>query len=49
MDAHIYKDELGTKVDIESIPADMAELAAEYRETALEPCRTGRRSDGQIS
>ncbi len=36
MDAHIYEDELGTKVEIKPIPEDMAELAAEYRERLLE-------------
>ena len=36
MDAHIYEDELGTKVRIDEIPADMKDLADEYRMKLLE-------------
>ena len=36
MKAHIYEDELGTKVRIDEIPADMQDLADEYRMKLLE-------------
>ena len=36
MNAHIYEDELGTKVRIDEIPADMKDLADEYRMKLLE-------------
>lgn len=36
MKAMIYKDELGEKIDIVDIPADMMELAEEYREKLIE-------------
>ena len=36
MNAHIYEDELGTKVRIDEIPADMKDLAEEYRMKLLE-------------
>ena len=36
MKAMIYKDDLGEKVDIVDIPADMMELAEEYREKLIE-------------
>jgi elongation factor G len=36
MKAMIYKDELGEKIDIIDIPADMMELAEEYREKLIE-------------
>ena len=36
MNARIYKDDLGKDIEIEEIPADMAALAAEYREKLLE-------------
>ena len=34
--AEIYKDDMGTVVDIIDIPEDMAELAKEYRDTLIE-------------
>ena len=36
MNARIYKDDLGEKIEITEIPADMLELAEEYREKLLE-------------
>ena len=36
MKAEVYEDELGTKIDEESIPEDMLELAEEWREKMLE-------------
>ena len=36
MNAHIYEDELGTQVRIDEIPADMKDLADEYRMKLLE-------------
>ncbi len=36
MNARIYKDDLGEEIEITSIPADMQELAAEYREKLIE-------------
>ena len=36
MKAHIYEDELGTKVRVDEIPADMQDLADEYRMKLLE-------------
>ena len=36
MNAHMYEDELGTKVSITDIPEDYKELAAEYREKLIE-------------
>ena len=36
MNARIYKDDLGEEIEITSIPADMEELAAEYREKLIE-------------
>ncbi len=36
MKAHIYEDELGTKVRVDEIPADMKDLADEYRMKLLE-------------
>lgn len=36
MNARIYKDDLGEKIEITSIPADMEEIAMEYRERLIE-------------
>ncbi len=36
MKAHIYKDELGMVVEVTDIPAEMADMAAEYRDKLLE-------------
>ena len=36
MNAHIYEDELGTKVSVTDIPDDYKELASEYREKLIE-------------
>ena len=36
MNARIYKDDLGEEIEITSIPADMQELAEEYREKLIE-------------
>ena len=36
MNARIYKDDLGEKIEIKEIPSDMLELAEEYREKLLE-------------
>lgn len=36
MNARIYKDDLGEQIEITSIPADMEEIAMEYREKLIE-------------
>ena len=36
MNARIYKDDLGEEIEVTAIPADMAEMAAEYREILIE-------------
>jgi len=36
MNARIYKDDLGEEIEITSIPADMEEIAMEYREKLIE-------------
>ncbi|MCL2828753.1 MAG: elongation factor G [Oscillospiraceae bacterium] len=36
MNARVYKDDLGKEISVEEIPADMRELAAEYREKLLD-------------
>ena len=38
MNADVYYDEMGKDMRVESIPADMLELAQEYREKMLEAC-----------
>lgn len=36
MNARVYKDDLGEKIEVTDIPADMQDLAAEYREKLIE-------------
>ena len=38
MDADIYYDELGKDMRVEEIPADMLELAQEYRTKLIDAC-----------
>ena len=45
MDADIYYDEMGKDMRVEPIPADMMELAQEYRTKLIDACRRPRRRD----
>ena len=49
MKAEIYKDELGKEFDIVDIPADMKDLADEWREKLTRSSsRSGRRADDEV-